>query len=234
MAEQSFESPADEYLFGLGQFQDGYFNLKNVTRRLTQVNSQISIPFIYSSKGYGLLWHQYGLTDFNPADNFVTLEKQETARQAIIRRLRLQPHPEHKEVSQNQSLYLGTLNVPENGVYSIFLDLGDMENRQFVVNRWEYLVLIRANMWLPPTAGTLVNLTAGEHQVQLVCKSTNTPKVSWKLKDNLTTFRSPNAKLLDYIVFYGPSADNVIAAYRNLSGDVPMFPLMGLWFLAMS
>jgi alpha-D-xyloside xylohydrolase len=77
MAEQSFESPADEYIFGLGQFQDGHYNLRNITRKLTQVNSQISIPFIYSSKGYGLLWHQYGLTEFNPADNFVTLEKQE-------------------------------------------------------------------------------------------------------------------------------------------------------------
>jgi alpha-glucosidase (family GH31 glycosyl hydrolase) len=76
-AEQSFESPNDEYLFGLGQFQDGHYNIKNITRRLTQVNSQISLPFIFSSKGYGLLWHQYGLTDFNPADNFIMLEKQE-------------------------------------------------------------------------------------------------------------------------------------------------------------
>jgi alpha-D-xyloside xylohydrolase len=75
--EQSFESPADEYIFGLGQFQDGQYNLKNVARQLTQVNTQIAIPFIYSSKGYGLLWHQYGLTDFNPADNFITLEKQQ-------------------------------------------------------------------------------------------------------------------------------------------------------------
>ena len=77
IAEQSFESPKDEYIFGLGQFQDGHYNLKNITRRLTQVNSQISLPFIYSSKGYGLLWHQYGLTDLNPADNFIKLVKQE-------------------------------------------------------------------------------------------------------------------------------------------------------------
>jgi alpha-D-xyloside xylohydrolase len=48
----------------LGQFQDGHYNLKGITRRLTQVNSQIAIPFIYSSKGYGLLWHQYGLNRF--------------------------------------------------------------------------------------------------------------------------------------------------------------------------
>ena len=50
IAEQSFESPKEEYIFGLGQFQDGHYNLKNVTRRLTQVNSQISLPLIYSSK----------------------------------------------------------------------------------------------------------------------------------------------------------------------------------------
>jgi alpha-D-xyloside xylohydrolase len=47
LAEQSFESPKDECIFGLGQFQDGHYNLKNITRRLTQVNSQISLPFIY-------------------------------------------------------------------------------------------------------------------------------------------------------------------------------------------
>ena len=64
-------------IFSVGQFQDGHYNLRDISRRLTQVNSQIAIPFIYSSKGYGLLWHQYGLTDFNPADNFITLEKQE-------------------------------------------------------------------------------------------------------------------------------------------------------------
>jgi alpha-D-xyloside xylohydrolase len=54
MAEQSFESPAGEYIFGLGQFQDGHYNLRGISRRLIQVNSQIAIPFIYSSRGYGL------------------------------------------------------------------------------------------------------------------------------------------------------------------------------------
>ncbi|HMI63216.1 MAG TPA: hypothetical protein VK518_20005 [Puia sp.] len=33
VAEQSFESPGDEYLFGLGQFQDGNFNLRTEYRR---------------------------------------------------------------------------------------------------------------------------------------------------------------------------------------------------------
>ncbi len=228
-AEQSFESPFDEYLFGLGQFQDGHYNIRNITRRLTQVNSQISVPFIYSSKGYGLLWHQYGLTDFNPADNFISLEKQE----------RVTGNNQTADVTttsgaqrrtQNQSVYKGTFKVPVDGTYSIFVDYGDMENRHFIAID-DTPCIDQSNTWLPPTTSALIYLTAGEHQIRLSCKTTNNPQVSWKQIDNLTTFRSPAAKALDYIVFYGPSADDVISAYRNLSGNVPMLPLwaFGFW-----
>lgn len=229
-AEQSFESPADEYIFGLGQFQDGHYNLKGITRRLTQVNSQIAIPFIYSGNGYGLLWHQYGLTDFNPADNFINLEKQEKSTADNNQMAEVTTTAGTQKVSQNQSLYLGKFTVPSDGEYSIFLDLGAMGNRHLVVIDGKPCV-DQSNMWLPPTVGTLVNLKAGEHQVQILCKSDNTPKLSWKLKEDVTTFRSPAAKSLDYVVFYGPSADEVIASYRNLSGNAPMFPqwAYGFW-----
>jgi len=229
MAEQSFESPVDEHLFGLGQFQDGQYNIKNITRRLTQVNSQISIPFIYSSKGYGLLWHQYGLTDFNPADNFITLEKQEVSTENN-QSADVTTTSGTQRQAQIQSVYKGTFKVPANGVYSLFIDYGDMESRHFVIIDGKTCI-DQSNIWLPPTASTLVDLSGGEHQIQLLCKVTNNPEVSWKLVDNLTTFRSPNAKLLDYVVFSGPSADKVIAAYRNLSGTAPLFPLWayGFW-----
>jgi alpha-D-xyloside xylohydrolase len=228
IAEQSFESPADEFIFGLGQFQDGHYNLKGITRRLTQVNTQIAIPFIYSNKGYGLLWHQYGLTDFNPADNLITLVKQEkpAGNEPLVE---VTTTSGTQKVSQNQSLYTGKFTVPQDGEYSIFMDLGDMSNRHFVVIDGKPC-LDQSNMWLPPTAGVLVALKAGEHDVQLICKSDNLPTLSWKLKDNTTTFRSPNAKILDYVVFSG-SADEVIASYRNLTGNAPMFPkwAYGFW-----
>lgn len=73
------DSPKDEYLYGLGQFQDGFLNVKGMTRRLTQVNTQIAVPFLMSSKGYGILWNNYGLTDFNPADSKVVMEREATA-----------------------------------------------------------------------------------------------------------------------------------------------------------
>lgn len=230
LIEQSFESPADEYLFGLGQFQDGHYNLRGVSRRLTQVNSQIAIPFVYSSKGYGLLWHQYGLTDYNPADNHIMLEKQELSGQGNDQVAEVTTTSGTQKLSQNQSYYKGRFTVPQDGKYSIFLDLGDMGNRHFVVIDGKPC-LDQSNMWLPPTAGALVYLAAGEHQVQLVCKSDNKPCLTWKLQDDLTTFRSPHAKMIDYVVFYGPSADTVIATYRKLTGNAPLFPLWayGFW-----
>ncbi len=230
VAEQSFHSPADEHLFGLGQFQDGNFNLKGITRRLIQVNSQISLPFLYSSEGYGLLWHQYGLTDFNPTDNFITLEKEVPLANDNHKIIEVTTTSGTQKVSQDQSIYFGRFNAPKEGEYSIFLNLGDMGNQQFVtIDGKPYID--QTNWWLPPSVGTLIHLKAGEHQVQVVCKSVNTPQLSWKLTDNSTTFRSPHAKSLDYIVFYGPSADSVISTYRNLSGNVPMLPqwAYGFW-----
>ena len=228
--EQSFDAPADETIMGLGQFQDGQFNLRGVSRRLTQVNSQIAIPFVYSSRGYGLLWHQYGLTEFNPADNSIDLEKQAGTDMGESRVAEVTTTAGTQNVSQDQSLYTGRFSVPEDGEYSIFLDLGDMGNRHYVVIDGSPII-DQSNMWLPPTAGALVNLTAGEHAVQLVCKSDNTPSLSWKHNENTTTFRSPNARKMDYVVFYGPAADEVIAAYRYLTGVAPMFPkwAYGFW-----
>jgi alpha-D-xyloside xylohydrolase len=229
VAEQTFESGDDEYLFGLGQFQDGHFNLKNVSRRLTQVNSQIAIPFMYSSKGYGLLWHQYGLTDFNPCDNKIELTKN-TQQAGSEQLIEVTTTSGTQKVAQNQSLYTGKITLPKDGKYVIFLELGDMGNRHFVAIDGKPII-DQSNMWLPPTVSAICDLKAGEHQFSLICKSDNKPALSWRLADNSTTFRSPQAQLLDYAVIYGPSADEVIATYRQLSGNAPMFPLWayGFW-----
>lgn len=227
--EQSFDSPDDEYLFGLGQFQDGHFNLKNVARKLVQVNSQIAIPFLYSNRGYGILWHQYGLTHFNPADSLIPLVKNR-ASSGESNEMEVTTTSGTQRVSRRQSLYTGIFTVDADGEYSIMLDLGGMDSRHLVVID-DTAVIDQSNLWLPPAVSTLVGLKAGEHNVQVVCNSTNTPTLSWRLPDNTTTFRSPHAKSLDYVVFYGDKADDVIASYRTLSGNAPLFPkwAYGYW-----
>lgn len=229
VAEQQFDSPADEYLFGIGQFQDGHYNLRNISRKLIQVNTQIAIPFLYSSRGYGILWHQYGLTWYNPADNIVSLTKKDTA-SGEKRDAEVTTTSGTQRVSQQQSIYTGKFTTSKDGEYSLMLDLGNMESRHLlIIDGTPYID--QSNLWLPPAAGALVKLKAGEHTVQVVCKASNTPRLSWKAAGNETVFRSPNARALDYVVFYGKDADEVIGHYRNLSGNVPMLPLWayGFW-----
>lgn len=229
VAEQSFDSPEDEHLFGLGQFQDGHYNLRNISRKLTQVNSQISIPFVYSSRGYGILWHQYGLTQFNPAGQLVQLQKQEI-QAGEQREAEVTTTAGTQRISQQQSLYKGRFTVEREGEYILMLDLGNMDSRHLVLID-DQPFIDQSNLWLPPTVSKKLKLKAGEHLVQVVCKYSNTPVLSYAPVRNETVFRSPDAKQLDYIVFHGKDADEVIAGYRNLSGNVPMLPLWayGFW-----
>ncbi|MBZ4042220.1 glycoside hydrolase family 31 protein [Flavobacterium hibisci] len=229
IAEQGFESPKDEYLFGLGQFQDGFYNLKDVTRKLIQVNTQIAIPFLVSNKGYGLLWHQYGLTYFNPTNQNIDLIRN-TINEGEKREVEVTTTSGTQKVSQQQSVYSGTFSIAKEGKYSLMLDLGDMDSRHLVLIDG-IDVINQSNLWLPPAVSKLVELKAGEHTVKVVCKSSNTPSLSLKLTNDETVFNSPNAKSLDYIVFAGKNTDEIIANYRNLTGNVPMLPkwAFGFW-----
>ena len=46
-----------EKIYGMGQYQQPYLNLKGSDVELAQRNSQASVPFALSSLGYGLLWN---------------------------------------------------------------------------------------------------------------------------------------------------------------------------------
>ena len=52
-----FEARDDERIFGMGQYQDGRLDLKGSALELAHRNSQASVPFFLSNKGYGLLWN---------------------------------------------------------------------------------------------------------------------------------------------------------------------------------
>ncbi|MCL2265385.1 MAG: glycoside hydrolase family 31 protein [Treponema sp.] len=52
-----FEAKEDEHIFGMGQYQDGLLDKKGASLELAHRNSQASIPFYVSSKGYGFLWN---------------------------------------------------------------------------------------------------------------------------------------------------------------------------------
>lgn len=53
-----FESQdPNEKIFGMGQYQQPFLDLKGLDLELAQRNSQASVPFAVSSRGYGFLWN---------------------------------------------------------------------------------------------------------------------------------------------------------------------------------
>ena len=52
-----FEAYDNEKLFGMGQYQDSHLDKKGGVWELAQRNSQASVPFVISNRGYGFLWN---------------------------------------------------------------------------------------------------------------------------------------------------------------------------------
>jgi len=55
--EQRFKAYDGEKLYGLGQHRHGRLDQKGLVMDLVQRNSEVSIPFMVSSRGYGFLWN---------------------------------------------------------------------------------------------------------------------------------------------------------------------------------
>jgi alpha-D-xyloside xylohydrolase len=66
-----FKAYDDERIYGLGQHQHGLLDQKGAVIDLVQYNSEVCIPFLLSSRGYGFLWN-------NPAVGRVELGQAQT------------------------------------------------------------------------------------------------------------------------------------------------------------
>jgi alpha-D-xyloside xylohydrolase len=79
---QAFSSPADEALYGLGQHQAGVMNYKGQQVDLTQNNTDVAVPFLLSSRNYGILWDNYSITkasddrDYQPLNTLKLYSKE--------------------------------------------------------------------------------------------------------------------------------------------------------------
>jgi alpha-D-xyloside xylohydrolase len=61
---QRFNPSTDEAFYGLGQHQNGQMNYNGQDVELAQYNRDIAIPFVLSTRNYGLLWDNNGITRF--------------------------------------------------------------------------------------------------------------------------------------------------------------------------
>ena len=236
-ATLAFGSPEDEFLFGLGQFQDGYSNVRGLSRRLTQVNTQISIPMLLSSKGYGVLWNNYGMTEFNPCSQSVRLERKvesgkrnENGQEAGKEVVDVTSTTGNKKEVRERHIFEAELNIEEAGNYALLLDVGQKMARRHNLCIDGVPVIEIQNVWLPPTASKIVLLDKGRHTLTAELTKDDQPTVYYnKVKDE-TVLRSPVATAVDYTVFVG-TPDEIIATYRELTGPCPEMPKWALGYI---
>ena len=200
--QQTFVSPSDESLYGLGQHQEGIFDLRGVPMRLHQANTNISVPFVVSSKGYGILWNNPSLTDFNPAD------------QAI-----------ETDAKTGQ----GKFTTGQKGSYGFVLSSDNKDQLVLEVNGKRVIDLV--NMWMPSSASGVAELEANKEYEVSAKGGPGGLHLAARPPQDTTTFRSQVGEAIDYYFFYGPELNRVIADYRQLTGEAPLFPkwVYGYW-----
>jgi alpha-D-xyloside xylohydrolase len=200
--QQTFLSPPDEAQYGLGQHQEGIFNVRGVPIRLQQANTNISIPFLLSSKGYGILWNNPSLTDFNPADQAVAIDP---------------------------ATGKGKFTTGAKGSYGFLLS-SDNKNQLIVEVNGEHVIDLQ-NMWLATSASGFVELEANKEYEVSAKGGPGGFQLAVRPPEETTTFRSEVGRAVDYYFFYGPELNRVISDYRELTGEAPLFPkwAYGYW-----
>jgi len=222
VAQQSFVSLPNERLYGTGCFQDGALDIRGLPRRLTQVNSQISLPFVLSSRGYGLLWHNRGLSEINPPEQFVSLVQQSSGEAQLEN---VTTTSGNAEVVRRLATFAGEIQVDTGGRQAFLLDIGRKMGSRYRVDIDGVTCVDFTNLWLPPTMSFFAELAPGRHQVVVEANDTDAPGLYYGPVGDTTVWRSPVADAIDYIVIAGPEADAIMRVYRDLLGATPILPV---------
>jgi alpha-D-xyloside xylohydrolase len=252
--QQKWKAQDDESLYGLGQMQLGIVDIKGFDLDLWQHNTNVVVPFLVSSKGYGLLWDNTSFTRFGDLRPFTPIpagdlydadgkqggltvapgDGSEPARQTadLCIHLRLsQSELDHPKTiatgwTGKKQTWTGSVLAPATGDYQFQA----YSNGGIKVWLDGKLVMNHWRQeWLTSTDQIRVPLEAG-HKVAIRIESDpeqqNTLEFRWKtpVPDDDTSLWSQVGDGVDYYFVYGPSMDRVIAGYRLLTGNATMLP----------
>jgi len=218
----SFLLSPGEKLYGTGQFQDGELVLNGLPRHLYQDNRQIAVPFVLSSRGYGILWHNTGISELNMEGSRLTPDKvKKTGRMNAIDGWT----PERGSFKTRREVveYTYSLKVPADGRYGLLLEVANH-------NAVEVSLKMDGKPFLGAAEGRFVDLKAGKHTF-LVSSTGGTPSLTIRTRRDAFSLASPVADAIDYVFFAGPDPDDVVASYRKVTGDAPLLPRWAYGFI---
>jgi len=252
---QEWEPHSNEALFGLGQQQLGLMNIKGYDLDLWQYNGTIAIPFLTSSRGYGILWDNTSFSRFGdlrdlraiPAaqlfdadgkaggltasyfggQNFDRLVATRTEAQIDVA---VTNDVKRADLPADGASvrWEGEVLAKESGDYSFeaFSNYG--------IKLWvdgQLLINYWHQRWQPWKNVAKAHFEAGHRyhiKFEWVTESGGqTLRLLWKTpsQDKATSLWSEVGEGTDYYFCYGPALDDVISGYRRLTGAAPMMPL---------
>ncbi len=249
-----------EGIYGLGQHQQGLMNYRGSKVKLEQENREIAVPMLLSSKGYGLLWNNpsAGLVDAAGGDemivpssmlsqedgtlggltaryykgkNFEQLVKTEP--DSSIDHVWTNTPPAGLDKTNYSVRWSGFITAPKTGDYT-FIATGDDGIRlkidgKTIIEDWASRpeVTVRKKIHLNANHPRRIEFDYYQDGYDAtVHLGISTPPKSQDL-----VWTSGRANRIDYVFFYGPDLERVIAGYRELTGKAPMFGrwAWGLW-----
>jgi alpha-D-xyloside xylohydrolase len=252
--QQKWRAQKDESLYGLGQMQLGAVDIKGYDLDLWQHNTNVVVPFLVSSKGYGIFWDNTSFTRFGDLRAFTAIptaelydadgkpggltvaptDGSEPPRQTAdlcIHPDMNQAELEHSKTKAGEKTgkrlsWTGSILAPATGDYQFraYSNGG--------VHVWLDGKIVmdhwRQN-WLASNDQVRVHLEGGRKysiRIENDPEQQNTLEFQWKTPapDDDTSLWSEVGDGIDYYFVYGPSIDDVIAGYRLLTGKATMLP----------
>jgi alpha-D-xyloside xylohydrolase len=248
-----FNRGTDEGLFGLGQHQNRQMDYNGEDVELAQHNMDIAVPYLLSTRGYGVLWDNNSITrvgdpkpypmlsadrgwsaEYFVADKPAVSRREDTIDYPYIRDLKHWPN-EAPADKTGKVVWTGSYIPDVSGTHKFRLYSSSyatvFAGGKEVLSRW------RQN-WNPWYHNFELTLTKGKPVELRVEWQPNQGYIALYHADPLppldrhsVSFASEAGKAIDYYVVPGPNMDALVAGYRRLTGMAPIMPewAYGFW-----
>jgi len=251
---QEFNPGTDEAFYGLGQHQNSQVDLNGEDLVLAQHNMDIGVPFLVSSRHYGLLWDNNSITRFGAPDDYglakfanmtaryydgdtLKLSRPENEIDwQYIRDLARWPDEvggsrevQEKRGTKNQRVvWEGDVSADKDGPHKFQLYASGYfkvtVDGQVLLDGWR-------QSWNPWYHNFTVAMTAGQAKHIRVEWKPEGGFIAMLHHDPLPeaerhelSLASDVANAIDYYVVAGKSTDDAIAGYRQITGKAVLLP----------